>query len=515
MKRLMPVLVLTVAVLTWPSSPAAAGSTTANQILRSDFDGDGFDDLAVGVPYEKIGGAHDAGAVNVIYGSSTGLVGGGDEFWHQDRTDVAGDAEESDNFGSAVASGDFDNDGFDDLVVGVPDETIDGLIGAGGVHVFYGRSGGLSAADDRFFAQDTGALTGSPEVADRFGYTVATADFGGDGFDDIAVAVRNEEVSGGEGAVQILYGSAAGVRDFGDDLFSAGDGEIAGSPDRLEAGNFGKSPLADLAVGVPRKRVEGADNAGAVDVLYGRSSGLSSQGKQRLSQAGDVIGSPEENDAFGDALGPGNFDGDSFDDLAIGAPSESFAGMENAGGVHVLYGSSTGITTAGQDFWTQEGDIEGAPEEDDHFGWALVAGRFNDANRADLAIGVPLESIDAQGDGAVNVLYGSPSGLTVINDLWSQGAGQVEGAPEDHDFFGFDLTAGDYSGGRDDLAVGVPLEDVDFTNDGGVNVLYGSSVALTDASDDFWHQGLLAIADDTEAYDCFGEFRVGAGVFCD
>ena len=42
--------------------------------MPSDFNGDGYADLAVGVPLEKVGGHFGAGAVNVLYGSGNGLT---------------------------------------------------------------------------------------------------------------------------------------------------------------------------------------------------------------------------------------------------------------------------------------------------------------------------------------------------------------------------------------------------------------------------------------------------------
>jgi len=67
-----------------------------------DFNGDGFMDLAIGVPFEDINGKVDAGAVNVIYGSAQGLhknAGHPDQFWHQDTKGIADSAEVGDKFG--------------------------------------------------------------------------------------------------------------------------------------------------------------------------------------------------------------------------------------------------------------------------------------------------------------------------------------------------------------------------------------------------------------------------------
>ena len=107
-------------------------------------------DLATGVPIEDVGTVGDAGAVNVIYGSSGGLNGSAlspgngnnDQIWTQA---ITGGAEADDGFGSTLATGDFNKDGFSDLAIGVPKEDISTISDPGAVNVIYGSSGGLSA----------------------------------------------------------------------------------------------------------------------------------------------------------------------------------------------------------------------------------------------------------------------------------------------------------------------------------------------------------------------------------
>ena len=69
---------------------------------RSDFDNDGFADLAIGVPREAVGGILGAGAVNLFFGSANGLTAAGDQLWHQDSPGVLDTAENIDDFGFAL-----------------------------------------------------------------------------------------------------------------------------------------------------------------------------------------------------------------------------------------------------------------------------------------------------------------------------------------------------------------------------------------------------------------------------
>src|SRR5438067_12558289 len=122
-------VVLTLLALAPPAS--ARGTATGRNrairpTVRSDFNGDGFADLAVGVPQESVGSVGKAGAVNVIYGSPTGLRATGNQLWTQNSPGVPTVAEANGTFGTSVAAGDFNGDGFSDLAVGVPGATING-----------------------------------------------------------------------------------------------------------------------------------------------------------------------------------------------------------------------------------------------------------------------------------------------------------------------------------------------------------------------------------------------------
>jgi hypothetical protein len=161
MRRLVVVVVVLVLACTlWSAmhalaqgSPAA--SVTAAGSLRADFNNDGFADLAVGVPAEDVGGIIDAGAVNVLYGSAAGLTGAGSQLFTQDTPGVASSAETGDQFGFALAAGDFNHDGAADLAIGMIFESVGSNAEAGGVNVLYGSAAGLTGVGSQFLTQNT------------------------------------------------------------------------------------------------------------------------------------------------------------------------------------------------------------------------------------------------------------------------------------------------------------------------------------------------------------------------
>jgi len=110
-----------------------------------------------------------------------------------------------------------------------------------------------------------------------------------------------------------------------------------------------------------------------------------------------------------------------------------------AGAVTVIYGSATGLSAAGDQFWHQDtSGVADAAEPIDIFGSSLAAANFGKSSAADLAVGVSREGVGAvDGAGAVNVLYGSATGLGASGDqFWHQSVAGVvgEGAEADDRF---------------------------------------------------------------------------------
>jgi hypothetical protein len=438
---------------------AETGDAFGAAVVCGNFNLDQYDDLAIGAPGEDVNGDVDAGAVVIIFGSASGLTATGNEIWHQDSDSVAGQANPGDRFGAALAAGDFDDDLADDLAIGIPGEDILSSDNAGAVNVLYGGSNGLSAQGNQYWDENSPQVPDTVTRDESFGAALAAGDFDNDGFDDLAIGVPGEDPtqSGGAaavdgGAVIIVRGSNAGLVGAASQFWSqanlAGDhehGDAFGYS--LAVGDFDDDGFDDLAVGAPGEDVGNLRSAGAVNVIYGSATMLTSSGNQIWHQDSTaVVGVAETGDAFGAVLAAGDLNGDGTDDLAIGVPSEDVDGAPDAGAVAVLLGSASGLSGSGSRLVHQDTPyIEGVAETADAFGSSVSAGDINGDGKGDLVVGVPGESVDGVANaGAVNVLYGAASGPSASGDqIWHQGVAGIEGVVEQRDRMASQLPTSD------------------------------------------------------------------------
>ncbi|MBK6939160.1 MAG: FG-GAP repeat protein [Planctomycetes bacterium] len=153
-----------------------------------DVDADGFDDVVIGAP-TGVGGSPTAGAVFAFSGSASALPT--TPRWHAHGASPAA------QFGKALARGDFDRDGFSDVVIGSPGPS--GVFSSSGrAHVVLGSSVGL-------LPTSAWSVTVG-QHATGFGSSVANAgDVDGDGFDDVLVGAPTYDHGQLNEGVAFLY----------------------------------------------------------------------------------------------------------------------------------------------------------------------------------------------------------------------------------------------------------------------------------------------------------------------
>jgi hypothetical protein len=394
------------------NGPADVSAFFAITMVTGDFNNDGCADLAVA------DWGRDEGDVTIYLGSTSGL--------QPAKTVLTGDerAPAVEQFGYALAVGDVNDDGRDDLIVGSP--------GDSSIFVFLGTAGGIQKTGTQY-------KRGGPSAG--FGSAVAAGDFNADGHADVAVGAP----SGGTGGqVYVFPGgtTSAPLQTTGAQTWSQASAGVPGTPENgdhfgaaLAAGNFLGNGAYGLAVGVPGEGLGQLDGAGLVDVLYsGGAGGLTGTGARQWDQTiAGVPGTAIAGERFGEVLTSADFNGDSHDDLAVGQPRGTVGTHPGAGDVTVLYAGTgdAGLTTDGAQRFTQStAGVGGTPEDQDNFGNSLAAVRVTHSGEYDLVVGVDNEGLGSfTDDGVMQLLPGSPGGLGGAGtETWDDGSGGVKGA---------------------------------------------------------------------------------------
>ncbi|MFC5959531.1 FG-GAP repeat protein [Streptomyces pratens] len=415
-----------------PAGPAAA----VHGAVPGDFNGDGYRDAVLPAPGANVSGKEAAGAVVVLYGSSSGLSASRRKTITQNTSGVPGTAEAYDRFGASTATADLNRDGYADLVVSSPYEDTSKGNDSGTVTVLWGSRSGLTSGTNLptpsgrpgFYGLDVAALstgagtrtrvvvagwdasvhfTGPFSRSGTFGSatlnentpsleSVALGDFNKDAVPDPAVVTsRLSGLSGGQIYTKPAYGSE----------LKHGNGLIAAT------GDLNGDGYTDLVAGDPDEpEVAGVDGAtgGRVLVWYGSAHGITNDTKPvRITQSTTgVPGASEKGDAFGGSLAVADLNRDGLADIVIGSPYEDLA-KRRAGQVTIVPGRRTGTLGIGAYSFSQDtAGVPGASETDDFFGTTVSAGDINKDGRPELFVGAAGEN---NSTGAVWVFPGGTS----------------------------------------------------------------------------------------------------------
>ena len=473
---------------------AAIGGGYADHVRPAgDVNGDGYDDVLVGSSHAPASlfycgsSTANTGAVEIYYGSSTGLI-------YSNRQIALGCQVVSANsgFGAAISTaGDINADGYDDILIGAygVDLQFVGVVGA--VWVGYGSPSGLPTSSGLISYFGMPRIDGH-NVGGLFGASVSAAgDLNADGYADIAVGAPNDGTYGsGSGIARVFKGGAAGVDTattlwfessgvvnghMGTSITPAGDQNGDGRPDLL----VGEATRIDLVTGVnppigafisqtlpydvpthfqceTAGDVNGDGMSDMVVGEWGYSNGEALEGRLLVHYGGGDGPAPSAsweittaltNPYFGWSVASvGDLNGDGLDDIAVGSPSwDNFSTFENdCGMVLVYYGTLTGPSTT-YDWWYfgSSGDGVGIS--------VASAGDVNGDGFGDLVVGAHQPGA---GNGKALVWYGHSTGPSVSPDR------VLTGATFDAHFGSSVACAGDVNGdGYADVAVGAPLDE--------------------------------------------------------
>ncbi len=421
-----------------------------------DVTGDGIDDVLAGAPFDD-GNALDSGSAQLIGGETGDWFGGAMVLGS--ASDIDG-TEEDAQTGDAVAVGDLDGDGWQDLAVGASYLWFNSSP-VGEVYIFFGGPGAIGpfpSTDDA----DVTIRGGFP--GEQAGTSLSAAgDVNADGIDDLLIgAPYNNANPNVAGMVYLFFGRSTWNGDYETtdadvlleptaddhllgtavaivgDVDGDGDDEVlvgaeeAGSEDGRAYLVLGHAMFWDdldlddadttfLGDGGERwgARVGGADDldgdgygelwigsldhppGGAVALLLGAADGFPSQ--VDLAAAADVILRGADAEEAAVLLTPGDMDGDGTPEVAVGARSCPEAGAE-AGAIYLL-SDPVANWPASLDLSTADVRVLGEAAGD-WFGHQLASGDLDDDGLPDLVVAAPYNDQNGSQAGKVYVLYG-------------------------------------------------------------------------------------------------------------
>lgn len=284
------------------------GDTLGTSLAHGDFNRDGLNDVAVGGGMPTLTNPNASGFVSVVYGPFDGDVA-------LSRGTLLSQDNAADAFGAALVTGDFTDDGWDDLAVGVPERS------SGQIIIYPGSTVGVSASSTMFLATAT-------SETDEFGTALATGDANGDGVADLLIgapgANGNEEASG---RVYLFEGPIGG--DSYDTAFS-GDAQGDRFGASVDLDDIDGDDIADIIIGAPGNDQGGLD-AGAVQVFYSSAAANATLlGEQPGALAGTSV-------AF-----VNDINDDGAYDMTVGAPKYDEDAALDAGRTYLVFGPTSG-----------------------------------------------------------------------------------------------------------------------------------------------------------------------------
>jgi hypothetical protein len=406
----------------------------------TDFTGNGDSDLAIGNADASLNGVAGVGTAYIALGVGNGLPG------VPMLTPPSGAF--GDHYGIATASaGDVDGDGFADLVVAAE------LANQGGrVYLYRGGANWPTNNPAQTLENPEG------QTVAFFGHAMASGDFNGDGHSDLVVGAEIQDGAAPSDGKVFLYAGESSARGLPAlptwTLENPTHQEQGYFGNALAIGDFDGDGYADLAVGARQQ-----DAVGRVFLYRGGPSGVMSSPSAVLDDPAIIT-----NAGFGYALAAGDFDGDGYADLAVGAALENTAMAAAVGHVYVFHGGPGGIRDRAAPWLVLDNPSR---QSNSVFGWALVAADFNADAIDDLVVSAFGQDTQA---GRVYIYQATGTGLPSMPSRTLSDPDPVNA----NDGLGYVLAVGDRapSDGFADLFVGA------LRDNGTIYLFNGSSGGL-------------------------------------
>jgi hypothetical protein len=428
-----------------------------------DVNGDGYSDVIIGARNFDNGQSSE-GYVWMWYGSSTGLGADGNVLnydWYAESNQA--DA----HFGYSVATaGDVNGDGYSDVLIGAPDYD-NGQTDEGSVYLWLGGATGPVANGTPLNANWSAQ---SDQASAQLGFSVSTAgDINGDGFSDVVIgAPYYDSTQTNEGRAFVWYGSSSdlgadGTRGNAGWTYVSGQDSAQFGYSVFTAGDINGDGYSDVIAGANLYET-GENNEGQAYVFNGAPTGLSAAAN--FTKAGTA-----NSEFFGaNVSSAGDVNGDGYSDVLVSAPYFD-GGQTDEGIVYLFGGSATGLKP------TAFASIEGNQDSANFGASASTAGDVNGDGYCDVIIGAPLYNNGENNEGRAYIYFGSA--LTPYLTFSTS----VESNQADAHFGASVSTAGDVNGdGYSDVIVGADYYDNGQTDEGKAFVYYGSATGISAAA---------------------------------